>query len=386
MTGFWWVSQVDPIPLALLHLLHRLAHVWSITLGVVHFDHGLRGAASGADALWVADLAASLKLPYYSGKDDVRYYKESNKISLQTAARELRMKFFQKIRQEHGYRILALGHTADDQVELFFLRLLRGAGPEGIKGMWPDNSMGIIRPLLGTSKAQIVDWLGSEGLSYRIDDSNLSRGYRRNQLRLDLLPQLKKYNPRFSEAVIRFQALLQEQEDYLHCEASRILSDLLTTPHNSPAGLPVAPFLALHPALQKRVWRLACGKAGVPVEGLTYRHMSAALNLCRQSRPTGEISLPGKWRLIKENNLVIWQIEPSSSPPRSEYIIFEETGTCTFLDWTFTWTTTPATDEEKIINKFAWLSFLWIISDCGFPCGFELFVPGTVFSLWVCLE
>ena len=82
--------------------------------------------------------------------------------------------------------------------------------------MWPDNAMGIIRPLLGTSKAQIIDWLESEGLAYRIDDSNLSRDYRRNQLRLDLLPQLKNYNPRFSEAVIRFQTLLQEQEDYLH--------------------------------------------------------------------------------------------------------------------------------------------------------------------------
>ena len=368
-----------PDSTALLHLLHRSAPLWSITLGVAHFDHCLRGAASSADARWVADLAASLKLPYYLGKEDVRYHKESKKISLQTAARELRLKFFQKIRQEHGYRLLALGHTADDQVELFFLRLLRGAGPEGMKGMWADNSMGTIRPLLGTSKARIVDWLETESLPYRTDDSNLSRNYRRNQLRLDLLPQLQNYNPRFYEAVTRFQALLQEQEDYLQVAASHSLTDLMTTPPNSPAGLPVAPFLALHPALQKRVFRLACGQAGVPVEGLTHRHISAALNLCRQPRPTGEISLPGNWRLLKENNLIIWHLGSSAFPPTSEYLIFEETGRGTFLHWTFTWTTTTATAEDNITSKFPGS----VIMDYGqlrFPLRLRTFRPGDRFQ------
>ena len=313
MTGFWQASRAGPDSTALLHLLHRLAPLSSITLGVVHFDHCLRGAASGADARWVADLAASLGLPCYSGQGDVRSYKASHKISLQTAARELRRQFFQEIRRKHGYRLLALGHTADDQVELFFLRLLRGAGPEGLKGMWPGNSMGIIRPLLETSKSRIIHWLESEGLSYRLDDSNLSRRYRRNQLRLDLLPQLEKYNPRFSEAVRRFQALLQEQEDSVHQEASRILADLMAAPDFKPAVVPRQPFLDLHPALQKRVFRLASAKAGVPLEGLTNRQVSAALHLCRSSRPTGEISLPGNWRLVKENHLVSWRRRPSAA-------------------------------------------------------------------------
>ena len=148
-----------PDSTALLHLLHRLAHVWPITLGVAHFDHNIRGDASHADASWVANLAAELNLPFYPGMGDVRSHKQENKISLQTAARQLRLQFFQEVKQEHQYRRLALGHTADDQVELFFLRILRGAGPEGVKGMWPQNAMGIIRPLLGTSKDQIIGWL-----------------------------------------------------------------------------------------------------------------------------------------------------------------------------------------------------------------------------------
>jgi tRNA(Ile)-lysidine synthase len=338
-----------PDSTALLHLLHRLAPLWSITLGVVHFDHCLRGAASGADARWVADLAASLHLPCYSGQGDVRAYKASHKISLQTAARELRQHFFQEIRQKHGYRLLALGHTADDQVELFFLRLLRGAGPEGIKGMWPGNSMGIIRPLLETSKSRIIHWLESEGLSYRLDDSNESRRYRRNQLRLDLLPQLEKYNPRFSDAVRRFQALLQEQEDYLHQEASQALAALAAAVDLKPAVLPLQPFLDLHPTLQKRVFRLASAKAGVPLAGLTNRHVSAALHLCGSSRPTGEISLPGRWRLVKENNQLSWQNQPPVPSPGGEDMINEPAGACTFLGWTFTWTTMTAPGEAEIM-------------------------------------
>ncbi len=89
-----------PDSTALLHLLHRSAHIWPITLGVAHFDHTLRGAASRADALWVADLAASLNLPCYLGTDDVRRHKQEKKISLQTAARQMRLKFFQEVKAE----------------------------------------------------------------------------------------------------------------------------------------------------------------------------------------------------------------------------------------------------------------------------------------------
>ena len=340
-----------PDSTALLHLLHRLAYLWSISLGVVHFDHALRGAESRADASWVAELAAGFNLPFYLGTDDVRRHQREKKISLQTAARQLRLKFFQEVKQKHHYHTLALGHTADDQVELFFLRLMRGAGPEGVKGMWPHSKAGIIRPFLGISKDQIISWLNSEGLAYRFDKSNLSRNYRRNQLRLELIPQFKKYNPRFGEAITRFQALLQEQEEYLHHEAYRILSKWLSS-DNSPVQLSAANILALHPTLQKRVLRLACAQAGVPVERLTSRHVSAALYLCRQTKPSGEISLPGNWRLVKENTLVVWQIKPTSCLPGSEYVFFEEEGTCTFLNWTFSWTTIPAPHWDNSIHNF----------------------------------
>jgi tRNA(Ile)-lysidine synthase len=341
-----------PDSTALLHLLHRFAHLWPISVGVAHFDHTLRGAASGADAEWVAALAAQLNLPCYLGKDDVRRYQQEKKISLQTAARQRRFHFFQEVRQRNHYPKLALGHTADDQVELFFLRLFRGTGPEGLKGMWPASGTGIIRPLLGTSKAQIVGWLESEGLSWRLDSSNLSRAYRRNQLRLDLLPRMLAYNPRLGEAITRCQTLLQEQEDYVSQEAAAVLSNLSINPIDGPMCLPVAQLLALQPFLQKRVLRLACAQVGVPLETLTFGHLEAALHLCQQVQPAGQISLPGNWCLVREGQQVFWQSAPPPLPAFPEAILpDQEAGTYTALGWTFTWITMPATGHEQVVTN-----------------------------------
>ena len=205
-----------PDSVALLHLLVRLAPELGLDLGVAHFDHGLRGEDSRADADFVADLARRLGLPCHQGRGQVRDAARRDKVSLQMAARKLRLQFLQDTRRGHGYAKLALGHTADDQVELFWLRLLRGAGLEGLKGMWPATPEGLVRPLLAVGKAVLLAWLEQEALPYRLDASNLSRAYLRNRVRLDLLPHLTRgYNPRLAQTIWRTQSLLQEDERFL---------------------------------------------------------------------------------------------------------------------------------------------------------------------------
>ena len=148
-----------PDSVALLHLLMRLAPELDLDLGVAHFDHGLRGEDSRGDAEFVADLARRLGLPCHLGRGEVKAAARRDKVSIQMAARKLRLQFFQDTRRGHGYARLALGHTADDQVELFWLRLLRGAGLEGLKGMWPATPEGLVRPLLAVGKAVLLAWL-----------------------------------------------------------------------------------------------------------------------------------------------------------------------------------------------------------------------------------
>lgn len=275
-----------PDSVALLHLLVRMRSEWHLHLGVAHFDHGLREAAR-EEARFVTGLARNLNLPVYLGLGDVRQLARKQKISLQMAARRLRLDFLEEVRQDHAYDHLALGHTADDQVELFFLRLLRGAGAEGLKGMWPRTSEGVVRPLLAVGKEVVLAWLKAENLPYCQDQSNLSRNYLRNRVRLDLLPGLlRDYNPRLKSAVWRMMALLQEDERVL-AEAARQAWEQVgrwLTPELAVLSIPRLE--ELPSGLRNRVLRLTLGRFRGPRD-LGRAQVQALLDLARSRRSGG---------------------------------------------------------------------------------------------------
>ena len=121
--------------MVLLKVLHTLSarHHWKLT--VAHFNHQLRGRSSDADERLVRKTAASLRLPFVAGRADVRQFAKKSKLSIEMAARKLRHEFFARVAKERKIHVVALAHHADDQVELFFVRALRGAGGEGLAGM-----------------------------------------------------------------------------------------------------------------------------------------------------------------------------------------------------------------------------------------------------------
>jgi len=279
-----------PDSVALLHLLNRLQAELQITLGVAHFDHGLRGQESREEAEFVAALARSLSLPFHLGQGDTRELAGRAKISLQMAARRLRLNFLKDTCRSHGYQKLVLGHTADDQVELFFLRLLKGAGPEGLAGMPPATTEGLVRPLLAVGKEVILAWLKRESLSYCRDPSNLKRDYLRNRVRLDFLPQLEQYNPRIREAVWRAQAWLQEEERLVAPEAARAWAGVveIAAPDFYRLGLPG--FLQLPGALQKLLLRRVLHQV-LEEYPLSAAQVDAVLDLARAEKSGGLVSL-----------------------------------------------------------------------------------------------
>jgi tRNA(Ile)-lysidine synthase len=280
-----------PDSVALLHLLAGWRREWGLELGIGHFDHGLRGRESGQDADFVAELAQSLGLPFHLGRGDVPELARRAKLSRQMAARRLRLEFLRQTCREQGYDKLALGHTADDQVELFFIRLLRGAGPEGLKGMWPATPEGIVRPLLAVGKATLLAWLEEQGLPYRRDPSNRSRAYLRNRIRLDLLPELqRRYNPRLPEAVWRTQALLQQEERLLAAETGRLLAQVGRAPAPEFYFLDLPRLLALEPGWRLRLLRAALGRVAGE-QTLTAAQTTALLDLARGAKSGGLLSL-----------------------------------------------------------------------------------------------
>jgi tRNA(Ile)-lysidine synthase len=277
-----------PDSVALLHLLHRLQGELGLKLAVGHFDHQLRGQESQEDAAFVADRAQGLGLACHLGRGPVRDLARAEKVSLQMAGRRLRLNFLRDTCRDHAYGKVALGHTADDQVELFWLRLLRGAGPVGLKGMWPA-APDLVRPLLAVGKSVLLAWLEQEGLSYRLDPSNLSRRYVRNRIRLDLLPELEKgFNPHLRQAIWRTQALLQEDETVLAQETVRAWAAVGKTLAPEVFALNLPGFFTLVPALQKRLLRHTVGRL-LGDRTLTAPQVDSLLALARGEKSGGRM-------------------------------------------------------------------------------------------------
>jgi tRNA(Ile)-lysidine synthase len=208
--------------MALLHLLCRLAsrHRWRLT--VAHFNHRLRGRSSDADEKLVRQIAARLKLPVVVGRAGVKSFAKKSKLSLEMAARKLRHEFLARAARERTIPVVALAHHADDQVELFFLRLLRGAGGEGLAGMkWRSQSpvnpkITLIRPLLDATREELRQFVRENKIPFREDATNAQLEMPRNRVRNELLPLLrKKYQPGLNQTVLRLMEIVGAESDVI---------------------------------------------------------------------------------------------------------------------------------------------------------------------------
>jgi tRNA(Ile)-lysidine synthase len=245
--------------MVLLHVLARLApgHGWR--LAVAHFNHQLRGRSSDTDQRLVERAAKKLGLPLIVGSADVRAHASAKGTSIEMAARELRHDFFAKTALSRKIRVIALAHHADDQVELFFLRLLRGAGIEGLAGMkWsnpsPANSrIALARPLLGESKSSLQVWAVLEKIPFREDATNALLEIRRNRVRHELLPLLaEKYQPALVQVVLRQMEIFAADAEFVNQAAVKWLSSKRPPKFDS---LPVA--------LQRSCLQLQLAQKGV---------------------------------------------------------------------------------------------------------------------------
>jgi tRNA(Ile)-lysidine synthase len=216
--------------MVLLHLLLRLAPDYNWHLAVAHFNHRLRGRSSDADERLVRDTARRMGLRFLGAGADVKAFAKRHKLSVEMAARQLRHEFLARAARKCKARCIALAHHADDQVELFFLRLLRGAGSEGLAGMkWrspssADAKVMLTRPLMGESRESLASCASEEGIVYREDASNARLDIQRNRLRHELLPLLKRHYQRgLSRVVLRQMEITAAEAEFVSDAARKWL-------------------------------------------------------------------------------------------------------------------------------------------------------------------
>src|SRR5581483_5935791 len=200
---------------------------------VAHLDHQLRGAASTADADFVERLCERLHQDHLNIElrraiADVAAIARTDRANLEATARRVRYDWLARIAAERGIRWVATGHTADDQAETVLHRLLRGAGLQGLRGIAArrplEAGVSLVRPLLDTTRAEVLAYLASRGQPYREDASNRDLRHTRNRIRHDLLPHLAAhYNPGVVAVLGRLAAQAEEVFAALEEEARALL-------------------------------------------------------------------------------------------------------------------------------------------------------------------
>ena len=221
-----------PDSLALLDILSRLAPLYRLTLTACYVHHGIRRAADEEVGL-VRREAVRRHCGFAWQYVDVPALARREKASEEAVGRRERYRILRETARACGAERIAVAHHADDQAETVLLHLLRGSGLDGLCGMAPRRG-DIIRPLLMVTKAELAAYAAARDLPVCHDETNDSRRYSRNRIRLDLLPQLQAYNPAITADLNRLADIVRADEAFLD-DAAETLYGQLVLPEDVPA-------------------------------------------------------------------------------------------------------------------------------------------------------
>ena len=281
-----------PDSMALLDLLVRMRRRWRLALAVAHLDHGLRDAASD-DAQFVQRAADVRGLTCFADRVDTAELARANRRGLEEQGRTSRFEFLTSLAEEHGFDRVALGHNRDDQAETFLMRLLRGSGSRGLASAYPVRDGRFIRPLLDTSRAEILGFLQTTGSEFLRDPTNEDTRFRRNLIRHDTLPRLiRDFNPALVSRLAQTADILREEDAFLD-EVTRKTFDAMSVGGSAAIRLSIPAFEGLPRALARRVVRRALRLSRGDLGDIAMVHVEDVLSLTQPGKSGRSLDLPG---------------------------------------------------------------------------------------------
>ncbi len=299
--------------ICLLLVLLSLKKDYKLELYIAHLNHGLRRIEAKKDADFVARLAKKYKLPVSFKDIDVPGMVRQKKGSPEDIAREARYKFLLDVAKNVGAEKIALGHTMDDQAETVLLRLLRGCGLLGLGGIAPLRKIDkflIIRPLIEISRKQIESHLRKRRITPRRDSSNLKQVYRRNKVRLKLIPYLEKnYNPKIKEVLVNMAEGLRADSEWLQHQANEIFADQSHIKKNCSCLILYSKLKKAPEALRRHLLRLAIKKVKGDLKDIEYRHWKALEKFYKQSSRDTHLDLPHNIRVKKTKTALSFEVK-----------------------------------------------------------------------------
>jgi len=295
-----------PDSVALLHLLHRCRGDLQIELVVAHVNHKLRAEAP-ADAAFCRALARKLDLPFISRTVDTTQAARSRKISIETAARELRYQALADMARETHCSDIAIGHTANDQAETVLLNLARGSGFRGLAGM-PFRLGSRVRPLLRLRRTEILHFLQQQDIAYRIDASNRNLDYRRNLVRHEVLPYLtRELNPNFIAQLLKISELSNLAENYFQEQSEQALQQIVAGREPNKIILDIERFWRYFSIVRKYVVRNVLEELSKKKIRPDFRLLARVEALAAKGKIGQRVALPQGWEfLLDHDGLVLW--------------------------------------------------------------------------------
>jgi tRNA(Ile)-lysidine synthase len=274
-----------------------------LTPVIAHFDHGLRGQASQADAEFVRHFAQAQGVECVIARADVQALAIERKVSTEVAARDARYGFLARAAEQHDATLVALAHHADDQAETVLFRLLRGTGLAGLRGMQPRSPLHgaphltAVRPLLRVTRADIEQYCRERNLQPRRDATNDELHHARNRIRHELLPLLEQYNPNIRAVLTRLADTAASDLEIIEA-ATRDAFGRVAREQDGAIEVDRPAWRALPAGLQREVLREAARRLKGDLTNLGYAAIEEARDVLNSDAGVGEIALMRDVRVI----------------------------------------------------------------------------------------
>ncbi len=297
--------------MCLFHVLHKLKSEYAIKLHIVHVNHQLRPVICDEEQAFVEELCKKWETPCYSFKIDCNAMAAETGMSGEEAGRAARYKAFSEVAErvdpKNGKLVkIAVAHNLEDQAETVLLRIIRGTGTDGLAGMGyirqGEGNTAVIRPLLDISRHEIEDYLINNDLDAKRDHTNLEPIYKRNKVRLELIPLVKeKYNENIIEVLARLASNAWMDREYLRGRAAEGLSSALKGQNTYDCRT----LKEMAPSLRRRAVVMALADMGLE-QDITAVHLSSIDKLIDEEKTGTSIDLPhGYTARIEYGNIIL---------------------------------------------------------------------------------
>ncbi len=268
-----------PDSMALLHCLIKARENMEFNIIAVHINHGVRGEDALADQLFVERQASELNITYYTKNVNMIEYGKQMGITAEEAGRELRYGFFREILFKYGGGKIAVAHNKNDQAETLLMRIMRGTGIDGLKGM--EFKVGdIIRPILNIDREDIENYIATNNIETVLDKTNLMPIYSRNKVRLELIPYIESnFNPNIINSLWRMSQISLLDSSFLENYATEKYVSIMKNMMEDKITLDAQLLLCEDRSIQQRVIRIALEKIAGSLQGFSEQHISDIVNI-----------------------------------------------------------------------------------------------------------